>query len=320
MVLNFSEKILSHKSGDLTGDGVDEDIYLVTCLDNKCEYRTYVLIEEKNNMKTYKIDLEEGSYKVDLSLENFVFNNKKEIVIRNLISYNGGYTRSRIFTLQEGEIIEIFNSDVFFENNKVIGEYKDYYKVEILNLKINKKYIVDISRNFKYYLDFVYNKEGKVKSSKERVNISRVYNSYVFYELGSNIANLKIYQKILGKSDSDYIGDIESEIKWEKGDFQLIGQRVILEGNLINEEEIKLESKRSYNVNDLVKVCKDWEKEKSYSSIYWYYLAESQLAEENFEEALKSINMGFTFKFNYYFLEKALLLKEKIERNLKRKI
>lgn len=302
MILNFNERVLAHKSGDVTGDGVDDDIYLISSLDNRCEYRTYILIEEKSYEKTCKIELENENYKFDLSLESFIDNKKKEILVRSISSCHGGYMKSNIFSWQAGEIIEIFNSDVFFENNKITAKYKDNYRVEVLNLKINKKYTIDISENFKYYLDFVYYKNGKLKHGKERVYISRVYNSYAFYELGSNVANLKIYQKILGKSDADYIGEVESQIKWERGDFHLIEQRVISVGNLINKNLRK-------NIE-----------EKSSSSIYLYNLAKVQFMEGDLEEALKSINMYLTFEYSYYFAEKSILLKEKIERKLKNRI
>lgn len=337
MILSFNERILAHKLGDVTGDGVDDDIYLISSLDNRCEYRTYILIEEKSCGKTCKIELENENYKFDLSLESFIDNKKKEILVRSIVPYHGGYMRSNIFSWQAGEIVEVFNSDVFFENNKITAKYKENYRVEVLNLKINKKYIIDISENFKYYLDFVYYKNGNIKHGKERVNISRVYNSYAFYELGSNVANLKIYQKILGKSDADYIGDIESQIKWEKGDFHLIEQRVISVGNLINKNfrkntEKNLEESRwgvkgvkdenlySKYHNDLMKYYEESAEEKSSSPIYWYNLAKAQFIAGDLEEALKSINMYLTFVYPYYLSEKSILLKEKIERKLKNRI
>lgn len=235
MILNDYEKILDHKCGDVTGNGIEDDIYLISCLSDKCEYRTCILVKEKESSKTYKIELESENYNFDLCLESFIDSNKKEILIRSIVPNYGGYTRTNIFSWQKGEMIEIFNSDIFYENNKVIALYKDCYKIEVINKSRNKKYFVDIVENFKYYLDFVYDDNGKVKNGKNKVNISRIYNSYAFYELGCKTVNLKICQKILGQSDTDYVGDIESDIRWNEEDFDLVEQRINLRGNPINQ-------------------------------------------------------------------------------------
>ncbi len=82
-----------------------------------------------------------------------------------------GDVKGQILTYENNELKEIFNTNDFYEKNKVSAFYRDDYKVEVLNYERNKKYIIDIKENFKYYLDFVYSGDGKVKEGKEKANL-----------------------------------------------------------------------------------------------------------------------------------------------------
>ncbi|MGU8412200.1 hypothetical protein ACV3MY_00110 [Clostridium perfringens] len=328
MLENNNEKIIDYKLGDVTGDGINDEVYIMSCAFNKCLNRHWLLIKEGNSGRVVRYELEENNYNFEVHLEHFRDPNKLDIFIRSIGDCFGGCVKGQILTYENNELKEIFNTNDFYEKNKVSAFYRDDYKVEVLNYERNKKYIIDIKENFKYYLDFVYSGDGKVKEGKEKANISSVWGSNSYYPMGSEVANLSIVQKVIGQAATDNIGLIESTLKWQGNSFIIIDQTVILKGNLINQNNRSKEisNKKDFLIGTRNLYENNWKSLAEYfddnvnfdsSSIYWYYLAVLQFFAKDLIEALKSINMNLSFQYPYPSKEKALILKENIEYSIR---
>lgn len=329
MLDNNNEKIIDYKLGDVTGDGINDEVYIMSCAFTQCINKYYLVIKEGNSDKVLNYELQENNYKFEFDLVYFKDKNKKEIFIRSIDECFGGCIKGQVLTYERGGLKEIFNSNEFYEENKISAFYRENYKVEVLNYERNKKYIVDIKENLDYYLDFVYYCDGKVKEGKEKANISSVWGCNSYYPMGSQVANISIIQKVIGQSDTDNICLIESTLKWQDKSFNIVHQIVILNGNFINQnnrseekcnnEEFSIGTRNfcKKNCKSLVKYYNEYVEFDSSSSIYWYYLAKLQLLTKDLVEALKSINMNLSFQYPYPSKEKALILKENIEYSLR---
>ncbi|WP_300262397.1 hypothetical protein [Clostridium sp.] len=329
MLENNNEKIIDYKLGDVTGNGINDEVYIMSCAFTQCITKYYLVIKEGNSEKVLNYELQENNYKFEFDLVYFKDKNKKQIFIRSIDECFGGCIKGQVLTYERGGLKEIFNSNEFYEENKISAFYRENYKVEVLNYERNKKYIVDIKENLDYYLDFVYYCDGKVKEGKEKVNISSVWGCNSYYPMGSEVANISIIQKVIGQSDTDNICLIESTLKWQDKSFNIVDQIVILNGNLINKnnrsekkcnnEEVSICTRNSCekNCKSLVKYYNEYVEFDLSSSIYWYYLAKLQLLTKDLVEALKSINMNLSFQYPYPSKEKALILKENIEYSLR---
>lgn len=329
MLENNNEKIIDYKLGDVTGDGINDEVYIMSCTFTQCINKHWLVIKEGNSEKVLNYELEENNYRFEVDLVYFKDKNKKEIFIRSMDDCFGGCIKGQVLTYEGGGLKEIFNTNAFYEKNKISAFYRENYKVEVLNYERNKKYIVDIKENLKYYLDFVYYCDGKVKEGKEKVNISSVWGCNSYYPMGSEVANLSIIQKVIGQADTDKICLIESTVKWQGNSFKIVDQMVILKGNFINQNNRSKETcntqdiltdKRNFyqnNSESLVQYYNEYVEFDSSSSIYWYYLAKLQLLTKDLIEALKSINMNLSFQYPYPSREKALILKENIEYSIR---
>ncbi|MGU8478040.1 hypothetical protein ACV3QH_12295 [Clostridium perfringens] len=329
MLENNNEKIIDYKLGDVTGDGINDEIYIMSCAFNQCLNRHWLVIKEGNSEKVLNHELTENNYNFEVYLLHFKDPNKLDIFIRSIGDCFGGCVKGQILTYEGNELKEIFNTNDFYEENKLSAFYRDDYKVEVFNYERNKKYIIDIKENFKYYLDFVYYGDGKVKEGKEKANISSVWGCNAYYPIGSEVANISIIQKVIGQASTDYICLIESKLRWKDNSFKIIDQMVNLKGNFINQnnriKEIYIKQDfsidtRNFGEKDcesLVKIYNEFVEFNSSSSIYWYYLAKVQLLTKDLIGALKSINMNLSFQYPYPSKEKALILKENIENSLR---
>lgn len=235
MNLNKYDKIIDYDSGDLTGDGNKEEVYVVSCLGSVCEQNNFLVVHDKKTGNIHEFPLEKDHYKFEMYLISFRDSIKKEIFLRSIGESFGGYVKCQIFSFENNRIVEIFNSNTFYKENKIMAFYRDNYELEVLNYERNKKYFVVLRENYKYYLDFVYDDSGKVKTEKEKANISRVWECYPFYQMGNEVASIGILQKILGQSDTDIICLVQSIISYRDKKFELVNQTVNLKGNFINQ-------------------------------------------------------------------------------------
>lgn len=235
--MNFSkyDKIIDYDKGDLTGNGIEEEVYIVSCLGKICEQNNFLVVYEKKTGNTYEFPLEKDHYKFEIQLISFRDSRKKEIFLRNIGESFGGYVKCQVFSFENNQIVELFNSNTFYKENKVMALYKDNYELQVLNYERNKKYFVVVRENYKYYLDFVYDDSGKVKPGREKANISRVWECYPFYPMGNGVASISVLQKILGQSDTDIICLVQSVISYRDKEFKLVDQTVNLKGNFINQ-------------------------------------------------------------------------------------
>lgn len=235
MLSDGKGKIIDYKVGDITGNGIEDEIYIMSCSENKCINKHWLVIKEISSGKIFRSELEEDNFKFEIRLVNFKSGNKKDIFLRSIGNCFGGCVNGQVFTCEDEKLLEIFNTNEFYKQNKINAFYRENYEVEVLNYERNKKYFVDIRENFKYYLDFVYDNKGKVKDGKDNVNISSVWECFSYYPMGSNTANLSIKQKVLGQSDTDTICLVESILRWSENSFTIIDQVVDLKGNFINQ-------------------------------------------------------------------------------------
>lgn len=295
------ERIIDYKRGDITGDGVKDYVYIVSSLYNKGLNKHYLVLKEGSSNKVLRYALEDNNYNFQVNLEHYRDKDKLDILVRSIGECFGGCVSGKIFTYEGGELKEIFNTENFFKENKISAIYKDDYKVEILNFERNKKYLVDIKDNFKYYLDFVYTKDGKVREGKERINISGVWGCNSYYAMGSKTASLSIVQQVIGQATTDILCLIESTLNWNGEKFFISDEMVNLKGNFINKGS-RLEYIES-NFRNKEKINKEYEKYP------WYFLSCENFLRGNKIEALKYANMSLILEeepFNseaFYFRE-----------------
>ena len=90
MLENNNEKIIDYKLGDVTGDGINDEVYIMSCAFNKCLNRHWLLIKEGNSGRVVRYELEENNYNFEVHLEPFRDPNKLDIFIRSIGDCFGG--------------------------------------------------------------------------------------------------------------------------------------------------------------------------------------------------------------------------------------
>jgi len=167
------------------------------------------LVLNRENDTPITIKSQYGGYKMQLFVGDFTGDNKSEIMLRGAFGGSGGFEIGVIYRYEDGQLIEIFDQNKFYEDNECTSKYKDNYKVSIDCGK--NKYLVDISNREKEYLDYIYSEDKKVNTvSTPYVDapsgiypIKQVYNDYY---------QLLIRQRVVGIANADTIAVVQTLI------------------------------------------------------------------------------------------------------------
>ncbi|WP_251861465.1 tetratricopeptide repeat protein [Clostridium sp. Marseille-Q2269] len=206
------QTVLDVKMGDVISKYSRDKVTLLGSYlekDSKFVDNLELVITPGDGSPTLITKLPYSGYDLQLFLGDFNGDNKDEIMVRGSFGGSGGYAIAEIYDYKAGRLIGIFNPDKFSENYKVIARYLDGYKVLVNSITLNEYFIYDISHTPKEYLNMIYDENGKVISSDEPT-ISAINDAFPIKLISENNYYLFIRQRIIGVSNADTIGYVES--------------------------------------------------------------------------------------------------------------
>lgn len=185
------------------------------------------IIPEKGDVITKKIPY--SGYFLKLFLEDFTLNGRDEIMVRGSFGGSGNFAIATIYEYIDNMLKEIFSQDMFDKKYKFKARYLDDYKVEITSDQLKRKYIIDISSKDKSVLDIIYNSDGTVKKGVVPY-VSSINEAFPVNYVYRDNYNLLTQQRIIGVSNADTIGVMESFIDFKDGDFKNFYSRATIMG------------------------------------------------------------------------------------------
>ncbi|MGG5461366.1 hypothetical protein [Clostridium sp. B9] len=160
-----------------------------------------------NEPITTKVDY--SGYNLELFLGDFNNDGRDEIMLRGAYGGTGGFAISVVYVYSNGKLKQIFNPDMFSEKYELTSKYLEDYMVEVLSNTLREKYTFYIGNKPKIYLDIIYDKNGKVKKD-EIPTVSAINNAFPIKAVYQETYYLFIRQRVVGVSNADTIGFIES--------------------------------------------------------------------------------------------------------------
>lgn len=182
-----------------------------------------------------------SGYNLELFTGDFNGDEKDEIMLRGDYGGSGGYTIASIYDFRDGKLVEIFNPDIFYEKYKITAKYLDGYKVLINSETLNEHYTYDISKKPKIYLDMIYDKNGKVRES-QIPSISAINSAFPIKFPSTKNYYLFIRQRIVGVSNADTIGYVESFVNLIDNNITVEQMGYYSFGEKVNEDRSSTES------------------------------------------------------------------------------
>ncbi|WP_130806213.1 VCBS repeat-containing protein [Senegalia massiliensis] len=224
--------IISYARGDVTGDRIPDNIYLtgIKTIDSPfVQNITLVIQDGKTGMRNYVSLKSNAGYDPTIILRDFTGDGVKDILISIASGGSGGIMYYYIYSDINNIPKLLFDYNIFNEtyNYKVI--YKDFYKVEVINVTNKIKYIIDISYKGQDYLNEIYDSNGKLKSEIEGF-VNPLSGLYPIDFDSDGIYELIGYQRIAGLYNADSLGYIQTGLQWSGKKFDVFNQYVAING------------------------------------------------------------------------------------------
>ncbi|WP_270943080.1 hypothetical protein [Romboutsia lituseburensis] len=206
------QTIVEMKEANVTGEqSKDKVILLGTYPYEDSNYLDNIeLVLNRENAEPISIKFPYSGYNMQLFIGDFTGDKKSEIMVRGGYGGSGGFEIGVIYTYENGKLIEIFNQESFATNNTCTSKFKDNYKVSV-NCGKNK-YLIDISKRPKEYLDSIYTPNKTVNTSINPY-VDAPMGMYPIKEIYNEYYELLIEQRIVGTVNFDTIGVIETVIE-----------------------------------------------------------------------------------------------------------
>ena len=159
--------IVSYASGDVTGDGVPDNVYLTGIKTPDSPFIKDITLVIQDGMVGGFTSLalsENSGYNPTLFIGDFTGNHVDDMLISIASGGSGGIMFHYIYSFINNTVQLLFDFNVYNDQYKYDVTYKDNYKVEVISKINSEKYIIDISTRGADYLNEIYDKNGKLKS------------------------------------------------------------------------------------------------------------------------------------------------------------
>ncbi len=229
-------RIVDFKRGDVNGDKIIDNIFLTgekPFGENSLfvENITLVIQDGKTGM-IIKVPLEyNAGYFPRLFLADFTDDKIDDIKITIEAGGSGGYVFYYIFSFANNILRLLFDFNEFNKRYKYTVDYQDYYKVNVVNTTLNKKYIIDISNKDPEYLSQIYDSEGKLIEpiKGEVLPLGGLFP--IVIDEKSGLYDLLAKQRIIGRYNADTLGYVNTLLRWNGQMFELLNQELAVLGS-----------------------------------------------------------------------------------------
>ncbi|MFC4102647.1 VCBS repeat-containing protein [Paenibacillus xanthanilyticus] len=224
--------IVSFASGDVTGDGIADYVYLtgVRTQDSPFIQNITLVVRDGGSGHVTHVALKDNAgYNPRLFLGDFTGNRIPDILISIDSGGSGGMMIHYIYSFVNGTPLAIFDFNVYNETFKYQVTYKDNYKVEVVSMANNLTYILDLSYKGVDYLNEIYDDSGKLKQPISGF-VNPLSGLYPVDFDGNQVYELLAYQKIAGRYNADALGYVLNTLAWRENRFILGNQNVAING------------------------------------------------------------------------------------------
>lgn len=229
---NRLNTVVASTYGDVNGDNVPDMVYLTghrTPGSGFIQNITLYIKDGKTGITQSSKLKSDAGYNPTLFLGDFTGNGTNEILIGIASGGSGGIMFNYIFSNLYNQLEMIFDYEAFNQAFEYKVDYQNNYKVQVTNIQLNSRYIIDISTRDKEYLNEIYTPDGILKAPIEGW-VDPLSGLYPVDFDSNGVYELLGYQGISGRYHADSLGYVQSILQWNKNVFKLDRQYVTIFG------------------------------------------------------------------------------------------
>ncbi|WP_018923130.1 hypothetical protein [Salsuginibacillus kocurii] len=219
--LDSSMTVLTWTTGDVSGDSMNDHIYLLgePLADSPLRKNIKLLVVDGQSHYSYIVDLpDDQGYDPRLFLGDFTGNGVEEVMISIASGGSGGYSYYMIYSFVHHQPVLLFDNERFDNMFTYQVNYEDDFKVHVVNNTLNLAFIVDISLRPPAYLKEIYLKNGQLKAPIEGW-VSGLNQLYPIDFNGDGVYDLLAVQRVIGQYSADGLGLMQTQLSWDTNIF-----------------------------------------------------------------------------------------------------
>ncbi|WP_144023729.1 VCBS repeat-containing protein [Paenibacillus sp. FSL H8-0548] len=213
------EYILDMKQGDINGDGIPDNVYL---LGNKpdgpsgifAEQITLVILDGYSQQRIVVPLQNNVGYNASLFLGDFDQNKISDVLISIDSGGSGGYGTFYVYSFAHNELRLLFTSDQYNQENQFHVQYEDMYKVAVTSPQLGMRFIIDISGKGYTYLSTYYHDNGVLKKPIQGEVLALAALNPIVSNENRGSFDLLALQRIIGTTNADTLGYVENLLSW----------------------------------------------------------------------------------------------------------
>lgn len=225
LVLPPNLYVLDTKQGDVNGDGVPDQVYLVgekpTGSAGGFADHITMIIQDGFSQQLTSVELPNNAgYNATLFLGDFNRDFVADILIRIDAGGSGGYLYGSLYSFKDNMLKELFNSDLYNKVYTFRVDYEDMYKASVSSPTLDVLFIIDLSTKGPEYLSQFYQEDGKLKkpTQGEVLALGELYP--IIIQRNALSYDLYILQRIIGTINADTLGYVENLLTWDQDHFR----------------------------------------------------------------------------------------------------
>lgn len=215
-------KILSQESADVTGDGIEDSIYIKaeqSDIDKKLLRNIFLHIEEKDG-KVHKTPLDESGEKPSIDIKDVNNDGVNDLFISMPTGGSEQLSNFYLYTIEDEKLTEISVPEPLV----IQSEFLNHYKAKINIENNNKSYKFNMKDRAKEYESLGVYYDGMLNEPMELMVLA--YDTLELAKVKGNKWGLVGIQNIYGTHEEDHIAKIESSWLHHKGEWKLIKTKV----------------------------------------------------------------------------------------------
>lgn len=234
--------LLDSKKGDVTGDGIEDKIYLIgNKEDDDAIFAENIILVVQNGAtgRYIPVSLETNAgYGSRLFIGDFTKDGISDVKVSIDSGGSGGVAYYYIYSFNSRTPELIFDFEEFNQKYEYEVNYRDFYKVEVINKTLEEIFIIDISDRDAEYLSEIYYADGTLKEPVEG-DVLPLGGLFPIVRDGrekKTIYDLFAIQRIIGRYNADGLGYTQTFLTWDQNEFISTNFEVALLGQEIDDQ------------------------------------------------------------------------------------
>lgn len=216
--------LLDMKQGDVTGDGIPDQIYLFGHKPDGpsgilADHITLVIQDGYSQQRTVVPLQNNVGYNASLLLADFDQNKILDILVSIDTGGSGGYGIFYIYSFAHHSLRMLFDSESYNQQYKFRVQYEDMYKVTVSSPQLDLLFTIDISGKGADYLSSYYSDDGKLKKPLQGEVLALTALNPILTAENRVSFDLQALQRIIGTTNADTLGYVDNLLTWNGNHF-----------------------------------------------------------------------------------------------------